>query len=145
MNTVDSLTEQQAFIILNALPNIGPITLNRLLEELGGDPRAIFSAGRRRLEAVKGVGPVIAETIEAWQQHVSLAREEDRMKRSAAEFITVRDAGYPKLLKEIHDPPIGLYRKGRYDFSHPCVAIVGSRRTCSGCIRCCARSPNRRR
>jgi DNA processing protein len=129
MNTLDSLTEQQAFIVLNALPNIGPITLNRMLEEVGGDPRAVFSAGRRRLEAVKGVGPVIAETIDAWRSHVNLEREEKRMAESRAGFITTRDPGYPKLLKEIHDPPIGLYRKGNYDFSHPCVAIVGSRRT----------------
>ena len=129
MSTLESLTELQAFIVLNALPNIGPITLNRLLEELGGDPRAIFSAGRRRLESVKGVGPVIAETIESWGEHVNLAREQERMAKSGAEFITTRDAGYPKLLKEIHDPPIGLYRKGNYDFSQPCVAIVGSRRT----------------
>src|SRR5688572_10421283 len=129
MNTVESLTEQQAFIILNALPNIGPITLNRLLEELGGDPRAVFSAGRKRLESVKGVGPVIAETIAGWAGHVDLAREEERMQKSGAEFITTRDPGYPKLLKEIHDPPIGLYRKGRYDFTNPCIAIVGSRRT----------------
>src|SRR5688572_25454347 len=129
MNTVESLTEQQAFIILNALPNIGPITLNRMLEELGGDPRAVFSAGRRRLEAVKGVGPVIAETIETWTAHLNLAREEERMAKSGADFITTRAPAYPKLLKEIHDPPIGLYRKGHYDFSHPCVAIVGSRRT----------------
>ncbi|MGH7943809.1 MAG: DNA-processing protein DprA [Opitutaceae bacterium] len=129
MDALDALTEQQAFIVLNALPNIGPITLNRLLEELGGDPRAVFSAGRRRLEAVKGVGPVIAETIDTWRSQVNLAREEDRMAKSGADFITTRDPGYPRLLKEIHDPPIGLYRKGRHDFSHPCVAIVGSRRT----------------
>jgi DNA processing protein len=45
------------------------------------------------------------------------------------DFITMRDAGYPKLLKEIHDPPIGLYRRGRYEFAAPCIAIVGSRRT----------------
>jgi len=42
--------------------------------------------------------------------------------------VTTRDEGYPKLLREIHDPPIGLYRKGGYDFAHPGVAIVGSRR-----------------
>ena len=42
--------------------------------------------------------------------------------------MTTRDEGYPKLLREIHDPPIGLYRKGGYDFAHPGVAIVGSRR-----------------
>lgn len=123
------LTERQAFVVLNALPNIGPITLNRLLDELGGDPRAIFSAGKRRLEAVKGVGPVISETLTTWTQHFDLAREEERMAKSGADFIATRDASYPRLLKEIHDPPIGLYRKGRYDFSHPCIAIVGSRRT----------------
>src|SRR4051812_21829142 len=123
------LSEHQAFLVLNALPNIGPITLNRLLDELAGDPRAVFTAGKRRLESVKGVGPVISETIETWRTHLDLGREEERMAKSGADFITTRDPGYPKLLKEIHDPPIGLYRKGRYDFAHPCIAIVGSRRT----------------
>jgi DNA processing protein len=123
------ITEQQAFIILNALPNIGPITLNRILAELGGDPRAVFSAGARRLEAIQGVGPVISATIAGWQEHFDLAREEERMAKATTTFITPRDPGYPPLLKEIHDPPIGLYRKGIYDFSQPCVAIVGSRRT----------------
>ena len=51
------------------------------------------------------------------------------MAQSQTDFITAQDGGYPRWLKEIHDPPIGLYRKGRYDFSDPCVAIVGSRRT----------------
>jgi len=123
------LTEQQAFLILNALPNIGPITLNRLLDELGGDSRAVFTAGPRRLESVKGVGPVISATIGAWPQHFDLAREEERMAKSGADFITTRDAGYPRMLKEINDPPIGLYRRGRYEFGTPCIAIVGSRRT----------------
>jgi DNA processing protein len=122
------LTERQAFLVLNALPNIGPITTNRLLEELGGDPRAIFAAGVRQLEAVKGVGPVIAQTLAGWTEHFDLAREEKRLADTGATFVTTRDEGYPKLLRQIHDPPIGLYRKGGYDFAHPGVAIVGSRR-----------------
>ena len=125
----DELTERQAFLVLNALPNIGPITLNRLLEELGGDPRTVFTAGRRRLEGVKGVGPVISATIADWKNQFDLPREELRMAQGGADFITARDPGYPSLLKEIHDPPIGLYRKGRYDFGGHCIAIVGSRRT----------------
>ncbi len=125
----NELTERQAFLVLNALPNIGPITLNRLLAELAGDPRAVFSASKRQLESVKGVGPVISATIGAWREQFDLAREEERMAKGAADFITTRDAAYPKMLKEIHDPPIGLYRRGRYEFGAPCVAIVGSRRT----------------
>jgi DNA processing protein len=123
------LSEAQAFLVLNALPNIGPITLNRLLAELDDDPRAVFTVGARRLEAVKGVGPVISATITNWRQHFDLAREEERMAKAGADFVTTRDVSYPALLKEISDPPIGLYRKGRYDFGQPCVAIVGSRRT----------------
>ena len=127
--TSNDLSERQAFLVLNALPNIGPITLNRLLAELGGDPRSVLTASKRQLESVKGVGPVIAESIELWRESFDLEREEERMQKSGADFIMTRDEVYPKLLKQIHDPPIGLYRKGRYDFAHPCVSIVGSRRT----------------
>lgn len=89
----------------------------------------MFTTHRRQLEAVKGVGPVISESIAAWREHFDLVREEDRMAKSGGDFMTTRDSDYPRLLKEIHDPPIGLYRRGRYDFSQPCIAIVGSRRT----------------
>jgi DNA processing protein len=123
------LTERQAFLVLNALPNIGPITLNRLLAELGDDPRAVFSAGACRLEEVRGVGPAISGTIAQWREHFDLPREEERMAKAATDFITARDACYPRLLREIDSAPIGLYRKGRYDFAQPSVAIVGSRRT----------------
>ncbi|MBS0630991.1 MAG: DNA-protecting protein DprA [Verrucomicrobia bacterium] len=123
------LTEAQALLVLNALPNIGPITLNRLLTELGDDPRAVLAAGARQLESVRGVGPVISASITGWREHFDLAREEARMAQSGADFITTRDAAYPKLLLEINDPPIALYRKGNYAFDQPCIAIVGSRRT----------------
>jgi DNA processing protein len=123
------LTERQAFLVLNALPNIGPITTNRLLAELGGDPRAIFTAGARRLEVVKGVGPAIRDTLVRWSEHFDLEREEKKLADAGATFITTRDDAYPELLRQIHDPPIGLYRKGAYAFEHPGIAIVGSRRT----------------
>jgi DNA processing protein len=123
------LTEQQAFMVLNYLPNIGPITLNRLLEEFGGDPREILVSNQRRLESVRGVGPETSVALLNWRTHFDLPREEERLAKAGATFITTRDAGYPKLLKEINDPPIGLYRKGDYLFDQPCMAIVGSRRT----------------
>jgi len=127
--TPPELNERQAFMILNDLPNIGPITLNRLLAEFGGDPVAILRADRRSLERVRGVGPETSASLAGWGAHFDLAREEERLAKAGATFITARDAGYPSLLKEIHDPPIGLYRKGDYEFAAPCIAIVGSRRT----------------
>ena len=125
----DKLSERQAFMILNDLPNIGPVTLHRLLEEFGGDPRDILAAPKRRLEAVRGVGPETSDALVNWRTHFDLAREEERLAKAGATFITARDEGYPRLLREIHDPPIGLYRKGDYLFGQPCIAVVGSRRT----------------
>ena len=123
------LTTQQALLVLNALPNIGPISLNRLLTDLGGDPREVLNAPARRLESVKGVGPAISGTVRNWSEHFNLVREEERMAKANTVFITPDNTGYPRLLKEINDPPIGLYRKGNYEFGQPCIAIVGSRRT----------------
>jgi len=125
----DELTVKQARIILNALPEIGPITLNRLLETLGGDPREILRASPQQLESTRGVGPKTSATIRAWRSHFDLAREEARMAEAQADFIVPEEPIYPRLLREISDPPIGLYRKGNYDFSLPSIAIVGSRRT----------------
>ena len=123
------LSERQAFLILNALPNIGPVTLNRLLGELGGNPVHVLAAEPARLRAVKGVGPVIAASVAGWREHFDLAREEARMAQGGVDFMVGADPAYPRLLREIHDPPIGLYRRGDYGFDRPGVAIVGSRRT----------------
>lgn len=125
----ETLTAREALLVLNALPNIGPITTNRLLESLGGDPRSIFSTPASRLEAVRGVGPAISGTVVNWRNHFDLEREKSRMAESKVTFVIPDDRGYPRLLKEINDPPIGLYRKGCYEFDQPSVAIVGSRRT----------------
>ena len=124
-----SLTEQQAFLVLNGLPNIGPVSCTRLLAEFGGDPCAILSADTQRLGRVKGVGPAMSASIANWRKNFNLEREEERMAKSGALFVTKTDAAYPKLLREIYDPPIGLYQKGQYTVDRPCIAIVGTRHT----------------
>ena len=125
----DSLSRFQAFLILNALPEVGPITTHRLLAEFDGDPCRIFEAGVDRLMQVRGVGEVISRSIVSWREAFDLEKEETRMAESHVGFVTATHSEYPPLLKEIHDPPIGLYRKGNHVPDRPCVAIVGSRRT----------------
>lgn len=121
------LTEAQALLTLNALPGLGPIARNRLLGAFKGDARAALGAGRTKIEAALGPGPAAAAVCD-WRSLFDPLKEEARMSRSGVAFIGRRDPGYPSLLREIHDPPLGLYRKGTYAFGGPCVAIVGSRR-----------------
>ncbi len=123
------VTPRQAFLVLNALPHIGPITLNRLLEEFDGDPAAVLDAPASRLRSVQGVGEVIARVLGEWRKHFNLEKEEEMLARTGVRFVTCQDEDFPAILREIHDPPIGLYRKGGYIASGPSIAIVGSRRT----------------
>ena len=119
---------RRALLILNGLPNIGPVSLNRLLEEFDSDPLRVLNAGKSDLMRVYGVGKVIAETVCDWSNHFNLEREEAHLKRDGITFTTYLDCEYPRVLREIHDPPIGLYRLGRYTIADPCVALVGTRR-----------------
>jgi DNA processing protein len=84
--------------------------------------------GTRRLASVQGIDPETCRAVSEWEKHFDLPREEERIRRSGADFLVVSDSAYPRLLREIPDPPIGMYRKGGYQFEHPCVAVVGTRR-----------------
>jgi len=129
MMAAAELSETQALLVLNALPSLGPVSLRRLLEEFEGEPRAVLAASAARLEKVKGVGPNMSGAITTWSQQVDLAREEKRLAQASARFVTHRDPDYPALLRELYDPPIGLYQKGKYSFERPAIAMVGSRKT----------------
>lgn len=124
-----TLNCDQAMLILNALPHVGPILLRRLMESFGGDPLAILAASESRLHQVEGVGDKVAEAIRHWEHYFDLEREEALLRKSGGVFLHRGMDGYPSLLREIYDPPIGLYTLGPLQVGEQTVAIVGSRRT----------------
>jgi len=112
---------------LNGLPAIGPVSLNRLLAAFGGDPCRALSATRPELESIQGLQRKAVDVLLDWSKHFNLEREMAQAEQRGVDFVSCEDEAYPALLKEIPDPPIGLYRLGKYDFSKPSVAIVGTR------------------
>src|SRR5690625_4140085 len=123
------LSPRQAFLILNGLPRIGPISLNRLLSRFNRDPLQILKATSRQLRQVEGIGEMTADSIRNWEKYFDLKREEELLAKTGSVFVSCEDPEYPSILKEIYDPPIGLYRKGKHFEFLPSVAIVGTRRS----------------
>ncbi|MDR2845574.1 MAG: DNA-processing protein DprA [Puniceicoccales bacterium] len=118
-----------ARLVLNALPNIGPVTCRRLDDALPGGPEAIFRASHKELISVKGVGEVMAETLLQWRKYFNLEREQEKMAARNLRFVIPEDGdAYPSLLREIYDPPLGLYSTSAYHSGSQCIAIVGTRR-----------------
>ncbi len=72
----------------------------------------------------------MASAIANWESTVDLSRELRRIKEENLTLLTQEDALYPRLLKEIYDPPLVLYVRGQLtERDHHGIAIVGSRRT----------------
>jgi DNA processing protein len=120
------MTEKQALLILNTVAGIGSIKLKKLLDEFGS-AGAIFSAAKSELKKINGISEKIAQGIlkassENIEEELSLAQ------KYGVEVLTINDKDYPARLKQIPDPPIVLYVKGKIlpqdDVS---IAIVGSR------------------
>jgi DNA processing protein len=77
----------------------------------------------------KGIGPSLAEKIHPRLHGADPAAEERRAESHGATIVTCVDEGYPRALKEIHDPPLALYVRGNLEAQDVhAIAVIGSRR-----------------
>lgn len=122
------MTGREACIILNMLSGIGPARLEALLA-FCGEPAEIFRASAADLASVQGISAAMAERIVNWEKYVDLKHELDLAERGGVHIITQSDEEYPRLLAQIHDPPICLYIRGKLpeNISTRSLAIVGTR------------------
>src|SRR5271156_4905246 len=102
------MTETEACIALNMVPNLGPVRLRRLMEAFG-TPQDILRTRAGQLSQVDGVGPELADAIARWEESVALPAELTRIRDFGAKVITQESPLYPRQLREIHNPPIVLH------------------------------------
>lgn len=123
------MSPTEACIALNMVPNLGPVRLRKLLQVFES-PERILLAKTAELRTVDGVGPELAKAIAAWEEHVNLTAELERIREFGAEVITQTSPEYPRQLREIHNPPILLYVWGKLlPEDHRAIGVVGSRKT----------------
>ncbi|MCX6993024.1 MAG: DNA-processing protein DprA, partial [Kiritimatiellaeota bacterium] len=123
---VDSRT---AYIALNMMEDIGPVSVRSLVTALGS-PQAIFQAGKDDLFKAEGIGPALVEKIVSQRGRLRPDEELARARKQGYEIITPADATYPKPLLTIHDPPLALYVWGTLaPGDKRAIAVVGSRHT----------------
>lgn len=123
---MQNLSREDAFLILNALPRVGWVTLQKLLEFFEGDSTAILNADEKSLEA-SGIASAACKHISQWRSLFDFEKEKRNLERMGAQFISFEHPNYPPLLKTIYDPPIGLYFLGNLRPMTHTIAIVGSR------------------
>ena len=106
------MNRNDAYGVLNGLKAIGPISLNRLLDAFGKNSVAVLSAGECTLRAAHGISRNAVDPILRWNQYFDLEKEKRIAAKHSVEFVDRESNRYPDLLKEIHDPSIGIYALG---------------------------------
>ena len=114
-------------IALTFIKSIGPVNAKNLLAYCGS-AEAVFSASRKQLLEIPGIG---GKTVDEILKTNALERAEAELKfveKHGIEVLFFSDENYPRRLKNCFDSPILLYFKGKADLNHPrIISIVGTR------------------
>lgn len=114
-----------AWLKVTLTPSLGGNEIRRLLAAFGG-PAGILGASRAVL--AQHVSDAIAAAILGGGRDDAIAAAVTWLDDPGNHVLTLADAGYPRRLLQIPDPPPLLYVKGRVELlSHPALAVVGSR------------------
>jgi DNA processing protein len=124
---VVSREEELHWLALKLIPGLGARTSNKLLERFR-TPVAIFRASRTELEAA-GVSGAVAQSIASGCTFEDAVVQQEKLAQGGVELVTIGDPRYPQLLREIFDPPIVLFAKGRVELLKSLgLGVVGTRR-----------------
>jgi DNA processing protein len=122
-----SREEELYWLALRLVPGLGARTSGKLLD-LFRTPQALFRASRTELETA-GVSGAVAQSIASGCTFDDAVAQQEKMAAAGARAITLGEPGYPQALREIFDPPILLYARGRVDLLQSLMmGVVGTRR-----------------
>ncbi len=120
--------ELESLIILNNIPDLGPVRINSLINFFS-TAENVLNASYEELKQVENIGPLIAKNILYWKTKIDPKKEIDIATKNKTKIITYQDPEFPEMLKYLSDSPRLIYVKGeikKCDLLS--ISIVGTRK-----------------
>jgi len=115
-------------VAINLIPGIGNLLARQLISYCG-TAEMVFSANKKKLMQVPGIGSRTAHSI---LQHATFRKAEELISICIKHYIKIlhfTDPDYPFRLQQLYDAPDILFFKGNADLNPAkAVSIVGTRR-----------------
>lgn len=109
------------------ISGVGPRIRKALLERFGS-ARAALAAAPSELRAVEGVGPKLTQKIAGADREIDVEAEIALCREHGIDIVTESHPCYPRVLREIHDPPGVLFVRGTLKPDDAlAIGIVGTR------------------
>ncbi|MBF8268114.1 MAG: processing protein [Dehalococcoidia bacterium] len=128
MDKLVDTNEVKYWVAFSRVPGIGRARLALMEGHFGSLERAWHASAVELSEA--GLDSRSVKAVLSHRPTISPQAEMERLARWEIAAFTVRDPGYPRLLKEIYDYPPVLYVKGSFlPGDERSVTVVGTRKT----------------
>ena len=123
------MSNDKYWLAFSAIEEIGSRTVEKLYQHFGDIEKA-FTCDRNELEQIEGLTKNLAEKFLKHRDKINPNKCLSEVENRGVKYLTFDNENYPKLLKEISNPPQVLFYKGdlcRCNFERN-LAVVGSRR-----------------
>lgn len=120
------MEERDFYLGFAMAAGIGPKTFNLLLQNFGSAKSAWMAKESDLAPILK---PALTSKFLDFRKEFNIDKYKNQLSKQKISFIAQSDKEYPKLLREIPNPPIVLYVKGNLDLLSQGnkIAIVGTR------------------
>ena len=116
------------WIWLTSLEGLSSKKAFDLLEKFKS-PQIIYSLSESDLKNTKGLTEKNIKELLNSDKRDRVGTIYELMVRNNIKMVNICEESYPQKLKNIYDPPIALYYKGKLESDNFSIAVVGSRRT----------------
>ena len=126
LSSVAGREEELHWLALKLIPGLGTRISGKLIERFR-TPMAVFRASRTELEGA-GVSGAVAQSIASGCTFDDAVAQQQRLQDSGAITVPISDPRYPALLRQIYDPPVLLFCRGRVELLQAIgIGMVGTR------------------
>ncbi|MDR3091226.1 MAG: DNA-processing protein DprA [Clostridiales bacterium] len=123
----NALTSRKICLWLSTLESLTAVKIGFLLRAFK-DPRRLWTASSAEIARIPGISEKNALDITSSRDIEELEAYAASLEKLGIYYVTIFDDDYPSLLKNIYDPPLTLYVKGRLPGDDArLVAVIGSR------------------
>ncbi len=121
------LKEKEYIMWLSGLSKTSRSKKDRLIH-IFGSAEAVFKAPGSALEKIKWLSETNIEDITSNRDEDSLKKYAEKVYSSGIDYIIKGDGYYPEILREVYEPPLGLYLRGdKSALLDKKISMVGTR------------------
>lgn len=121
------MEEKFYWVWFSSLPQIGVAKKKKMLDEFES-PYDIYCADKFKLEEISYITKRNIDAILKREYREQAKVHLENIYKNDIEVITINDENYPALLRNIYDPPVVLYAKGKIQKDNINIGVVGARR-----------------